>query len=113
VTNEELRREHGAIIRALAQAARMSWHLEDRDGDLLREMVAEGTRAADRLVAEVNVKGDPTKPPCRTYCPPEMRGHWRNWHRGSGCSLDDGQPRSPGGAAEIAALGVDHAPVSP
>jgi hypothetical protein len=45
---------------------------------------------------------------CNDFCPPEFTGRWRDWHRGSGCALDDGKPRTPEGAQEIAALGVDH-----
>lgn len=45
---------------------------------------------------------------CTAFCPPEMRGHWKDWHRGSGCSLDDGNPRTAAAVKEIAALGVDH-----
>ena len=45
---------------------------------------------------------------CLDHFPPEFSGRWRDWHRGSGCSLDDGGQRSEEGAAEIAALGVDH-----
>lgn len=48
--------------------------------------------------------------PCNNYCPPEYAGHWRDWHRGSGCSLDDGKPRTSKGAVEIASLGCDHEP---
>lgn len=33
---------------------------------------------------------------------------WKDWHRGSGCSLDDGKPRTESGAAEVAAFGADH-----
>ena len=45
---------------------------------------------------------------CLDHCPSAFTGRWRDWHRGSGCSLDDGGPRTEEGAAEIAALGVDH-----
>lgn len=45
---------------------------------------------------------------CQAFCPPQFRGRWRDWHRGKGCSLDDGLPRTAEGMAEIAALGFDH-----
>jgi len=31
---------------------------------------------------------------CTNYTPTGFTGHWRDWHRGHGCDLDDGKPRS-------------------
>lgn len=45
---------------------------------------------------------------CKHYAPRGFKGRWRDWHRGSGCNLDDGKPRTDDGASEIAGLGVDH-----
>lgn len=39
---------------------------------------------------------------CKNTSPPWFKGRWRDWHRGHGCNLDDGRPRSPWGAEEIA-----------
>lgn len=41
--------------------------------------------------------------PCRDFAPRWFAGRWRDWHRGHGCNLDDGKPRTPEGEAEIAA----------
>jgi hypothetical protein len=43
--------------------------------------------------------------PCHNYSPAGFAGHWREWHRGHGCHLDDGKPRSAHARAELAALG--------
>lgn len=43
---------------------------------------------------------------CRNFSPPWFSGRWRDWHRGHGCELDDGEPCTPAGAAEIAAGGM-------
>lgn len=74
-----------------------------------------GLRKADAAttLADAPAATPPKRDDCRAFCPPEMRGPWRNWHRGSGCSLDDGKPRTSAGAAEIAALGVDHPVAEP
>jgi hypothetical protein len=45
---------------------------------------------------------------CTDFCPAEFSGRWQDWHRGSGCTLDDGKPRTVVGAQEIATLGYDH-----
>jgi len=29
---------------------------------------------------------------CENPCPRSYSGHWRDWHRGHGCDLDDGKP---------------------
>jgi hypothetical protein len=42
---------------------------------------------------------------CINYSPPWFKGHWRDWHRGHGCHLDDGKPRRAHAVAEIAAHG--------
>jgi hypothetical protein len=42
---------------------------------------------------------------CHNYSPPWFTGRWRDWHRGHGCQLDDGKPRSAEAAAEIKAHG--------
>jgi hypothetical protein len=39
---------------------------------------------------------------CGDWSPPWFKGAWRDWHRGHGCNLDDGQPRSEAGKQEIA-----------
>lgn len=54
----------------------------------------------------VNVR----KPRCEDWSPSWFKGHWRDWHRGHDCSLDDGKPRTPAGAEEIAKGGSDHGP---
>lgn len=33
---------------------------------------------------------------CHDHPPAGSDMHWLDWHRGHGCHLDDGQPRSPG-----------------
>jgi hypothetical protein len=40
---------------------------------------------------------------CRNFSPPWFEGRWRDWHRGHGCDMDDGRPRTPQGQAEIEA----------
>ena len=45
---------------------------------------------------------------CTSLSPRAFSGYWRDWHRGSRCSLDDGIPRTHQGAADIAALGDEH-----
>jgi hypothetical protein len=30
---------------------------------------------------------------CRDFAPAGFPGHWREWHRGHGCRLDDGKGR--------------------
>ena len=44
---------------------------------------------------------------CRNMSPPWFTGRWRDWHRGHGCNLDDGKPRSDEAKAEIVAHGQD------
>lgn len=34
--------------------------------------------------------------PCTNQTPSWFTGHWREWHRGHGCDIDDGKPRSTG-----------------
>lgn len=41
--------DHAIVLRALAQAARESWMLDSDPGNLLRELVADGKRALDRM----------------------------------------------------------------
>lgn len=41
------------------------------------------------------------RPQCNNYSPPWYGGRWRDWHRGHGCHLDDGKPRSYGAQEEI------------
>ena len=36
-----------------------------------------------------------TRKPCSNYEPAGWYLHWREWHRGHGCELDDGQPPPP------------------
>lgn len=43
-----------------------------------------------------------TRPRCRDFVPALFRFHWREWHRGHGCELDDGEPQSEEVAAAIA-----------
>jgi hypothetical protein len=62
--------------------------------------VAEATRD---VLMELRVHAGEV-PRCTDYSPPGFTGRWRDWHRGHGCDRDDGKPRSPEGAAEIAAL---------
>ncbi len=61
---------------------------------------------ADALIAAI-AHAPPREPSPRPVCtnnsPSWLRGHWRDWHRGHGCDLDDGKPRTADGAAEIAA----------
>lgn len=47
-------------------------------------------------------KESQTKDPCGDPTPPWFVGHWRDWHRGHGCALDDGQPRSARATTEVA-----------
>lgn len=51
---------------------------------------------------------DPSHLACNDFSPAAFKGRWRDWHRGSGCTLDDGQPRTAAGVEEITALEVDH-----
>lgn len=37
---------------------------------------------------------------CSNMAPAGFTGHWRDWHRGHGCPLDDGRPRSTAGQDE-------------
>ena len=39
--------------------------------------------------------------PCTNQTPRWFTGHWREWHRGHGCDIDDGKPRSSDAVAEI------------
>lgn len=38
---------------------------------------------------------------CHDYSPAWFTGRWRDWHRGHGCRLDDGKPRTDEGQKEI------------
>jgi hypothetical protein len=38
---------------------------------------------------------------CTDPSPRWFVSHWRDWHRGHGCDLDDGKPRSTAATAEI------------
>lgn len=49
----------------------------------------EDLRAADMAAAALTSR--PT--PCTDFCPPTWTSHWREWHRGHGCNLDDGKSR--------------------
>jgi hypothetical protein len=42
------------------------------------------------------------KYPCEDYSPPTFSGHWREWHRGHGCYLDDTLEVNVGAAPELA-----------
>jgi len=42
-----------------------------------------------------------TKDSCTNYSPAGFTGRWQDWHRGHGCPLDDGKPRSDAGVVEI------------
>ena len=44
---------------------------------------------------------------CTDNTPRWFVGHWRDWHRGHGCSQDDGKPRSDDAKAEIAQHGAN------
>jgi hypothetical protein len=46
-------------------------------------------------------EGRKKKETCRNFSPPWFTGRWRDWHRGHGCNLDDGKPRSAAAVAEI------------
>jgi hypothetical protein len=39
---------------------------------------------------------------CTNYSPSWFVGHWRDWHRGHGCNMDDSKPRSDAATTEIA-----------
>lgn len=39
--------------------------------------------------------------PCTNHTPSWFVGHWRDWHRGHGCSQDDGRDRSREAVVEI------------
>lgn len=43
--------------------------------------------------------------PCTNTSPRWFTGRWLDWHRGHGCDLDDGKPRTAAGEAEIRAGG--------
>ncbi len=45
---------------------------------------------------------DHAKPRCTNWAESWYKGHWRDWHRGHGCNLDDGKPR-----AEVAQQEID------
>jgi hypothetical protein len=42
-----------------------------------------------------------TNKPCTDHTPSWFVGNWHDWHRGHGCDLDDGRPRSAAGITEI------------
>jgi hypothetical protein len=69
------------------------------------EFIAAARTAVPLLLAEVRRLRALMHPGCSDFSPLWFRGRWRDWHRGHGCSLDDGHPRSPEGATEIAAGG--------
>ena len=54
-----------------------------------------------------SILNDGRRPDCRSFSPPWFAGRWLDWHRETGCSLDDGRPRTPDGAREIAE-GIAH-----
>jgi len=39
---------------------------------------------------------------CTYFAPHWFAGRWLDWHRETGCSLDDSRPRTPDGAKQIA-----------
>jgi hypothetical protein len=55
-----------------------------------------------RVVNNTTGNGDALTKPCTNGTPPWFHGHWRDWHRGHGCDVDDGKPRSERACAEIA-----------
>ena len=70
-----------------------------------RDQIANMRGAFDRL-NDALVRSDEARGiRCRDFTPPEFTGRWRDWHRGHGCHLDDGKPRSQAGVAEIEVLG--------
>lgn len=42
-----------------------------------------------------------SKPHCTNSTPSWFVGHWKDWHRGHGCSQDDGKPRTEDARIEI------------
>lgn len=46
------------------------------------------------------------RPRCNDYTPSWYWAHWRDWHRGHGCHLDDGKPRRPHAQALIDSQGM-------
>jgi hypothetical protein len=63
------------------------------------------TYARMRQIEDAATKTRKPLPACTNNTPQGFTGHWRDWHRGHGCDKDDGKPRTPEGAAEIAAGG--------
>lgn len=63
--------------------------------------VATGPMAAVQEAQEAAL-GKPY-PRCMNMTPPWFKGRWKDWHRSHGCELDDGNPRTAEGEAEIAA----------
>ncbi len=43
----------------------------------------------------------PSEKSCPNSTPSWFVGHWRDWHRGHGCTQDDGKPRSTVATTEI------------
>ena len=62
---------------------------------------ADPVPSADALIVSIVVRPPPTSPPCTDFAPAWFTGRWRDWHRGHGCDLDDGAPRTAEGTAEI------------
>lgn len=100
----ELRRseDHARLVIMVAQRGAMSGAWEGG-----RTQCACGQRTLPESVDHFRgVTHKPTRcaPTCADFSPQGFAGRWRDWHRGHGCDLDDGKPRTAEGKAEIAAL---------
>jgi hypothetical protein len=52
-------------------------------------------RKGDSMEPDILTPSPDTRQPCHNYTPSGWYRHWREWHRGHGCALDDGQPPPP------------------
>lgn len=97
----------GAGLYTEAEAKRLSANRDRRDQahhireyrDQIGNMRGAFERLNDALTRSDQARGIR----CEQFSPAWFRGHWRDWHRGHGCHLDDGKPRRPSAVAEIAA----------
>lgn len=64
----------------------------------LGELAADD-RAAEAAAAALTSRATP----CTDFAPAGFAGRWQRWHRGHGCNLDDGKPRTPQDAGKAGA----------
>lgn len=95
----------GAGLYTEAEARRLSANEDRRDKahhiTEYRDQINNMRGAFERLNDALKIAEEAYGIRCQNYSQPWFKGHWRDWHRGHGCHLDDGKARRPQAVEEI------------